>query len=181
MHLLSWVSLTLELEELSMMTCVLPRRKCIQVALLTMLTEQEYEGPRATNCMFWLLVPTWKILYSFNLPLNRNTIPNACKAHRTKELLTKWIVTVCLQRTPYTKPAFYTSNECIPQSRSCLCCLWLRDIELELHGNESPGHKLSPAGSTADSTVTLWVNTIGQMILAPFTRLSSAHAGSVPP
>lgn len=41
--------------------------------------------------------PSWKTLYSFTLPPNRNTIPNACQIHRMTELFAKWIVTVCLK------------------------------------------------------------------------------------
>lgn len=69
-----------------------------------------------------------------------------------------------LQSTSYTEPSIYTLNECIPQSWGCICCLWLRDIDLELHGNGSPGNKLSLAGSTDDSTVAPWVNATGQRI-----------------
>lgn len=66
-----------------------------------------------------------------------------------------------LQSTSYTEPSIYTLNECIPQSRGCICCLWLRDIE-RTSRNGSPGNKLSPAGSTDDSTVAPWVNATGQ-------------------
>lgn len=107
---------------------------------------------------------TWQILYSFTLPPNRNTIPNACRAHRIKELFTKWIFTACLKvfRAHHTlnHPFILWMNVFLsPEAVSAIFGL---ETLNELHGNGSPGNKLSLAGSTDDSTVAPWVNATGQ-------------------
>lgn len=97
--------------------------------------------------------PIWKTLYFFTLPPNRSNITNACKAPRMKELVTKWIFTVCLKVfREHHKPHqsfILLMNVFFSPTGGFTCCLWLRDTELELHSTGSPGSKLSPVGPTA--------------------------------
>lgn len=98
--------------------------------------------------------PVWQgLVPSSTLPPNGSNTADACKAHGVKAPSTKWIVTICLQVFKgHHKPNqsfILLINVFHSPIVDVICCLWLRDIELELHGAGSPGSKLSPVGSTA--------------------------------